>query len=180
VTYRAVALHKTGRVGIKRVALTRALASTLASILGVAALSGCGSSDKDTTMVPGGADPGTVQVIKGWADELRAGDVAAASKRFAIPTVVQNGTPPLRLSTRRAVEAFNRSLPCGAKLTEAVAVDRFTIATFELTERPGPGECGNGVGETAKTAFVVRKGLIIQWRRVVDTNQQPTNTGPVV
>ena len=34
-------------------------------------------------------------------------------------------------------------------------MDRFTIATFKLTERPGPGECGNGVGETAKTAFVV-------------------------
>jgi hypothetical protein len=149
--------------------------------LGVVALSGCGSSDKDTTTVKGGADPATVQVIRGWADELRAGDVTAASKRFAIPSIVQNGTPALRLTTRSQVEAFNRSLPCGAKLTEAVAVDRFTIATFELTERPGPGRCGNGVGETAKTAFVVRKGLITQWRRVLDTDQGTSTTqGPVV
>jgi len=157
-----------------------ARAIVVVTALGVAALSGCGSSGHESTTIRGGADPATVQVIKGWADELRAGDVAAASKRFAIPSVVQNGTPPLQLTTRSQIEAFNRSLPCGAKLTEAVAVDRFTIATFVLTERPGPGECGKGVGETAKTAFVVRKGLITQWRRVVDTDQQPTSTGPVV
>jgi hypothetical protein len=145
-----------------------------------AAVSGCGSSGDDDTTIPGGADRETVEVIRGWADELRAGDVAAASRRFALPSLVQNGTPPLQLTTRDDVEAFNRSLPCGAKLTEAVAVDRFTIATFELTERPGPGECGNGVGDTAKTAFVVRRGLITQWRRVVDTDQGTTTQGPVV
>src|SRR5918996_5125203 len=84
--------------------------------LGIAALSGCGSSDDEDATIAGGADPETVQVIKGWADELRAGNVGAASKRFALPSVVQNGTPPLRLNTRGEVEAFNRSLPCGAKL----------------------------------------------------------------
>jgi hypothetical protein len=149
--------------------------------LGLAGLAGCGSSGEKSDRIPGGADPGTVQVIKGWADELRAGNVNAASKRFAIPTVVQNGTPPLRLNTREEIEAFNQSLPCGAKLTEAVSVDRFTIATFELTERPGPGECGKGVGGTAKTAFVVRQGLITQWRRVVDSGEgTSTNQGPVI
>jgi hypothetical protein len=150
--------------------------------LGAVVLSGCGSSGGNhSTTIPGGADPATVQVIKGWADELRAGDVAAASKRFAIPSVIQNGTPALRLTSRSQVEAFNQSLPCGATLTNAVSADRFTIATFKLTERPGPGECGKGVGETAKTAFVVRKGLITQWRRVVDTGEEaPANQGPVV
>ena len=148
----------------------------------VVALSGCGSSGKDSdTTIPGGADPDTVGVIKRWADELRAGDVSAASERFAIPSVVQNGTPALRLTDRGEVEAFNRSLPCGAKLTEAFSSGKFTIATFELTERPGLGECGNGVGETAKTAFVIRNGLITQWRRVVDIDQSaPANQGPVV
>ena len=149
---------------------------------GVVALSGCGSSGKDNdTTIPGGANPDTVGVIKRWADELRAGDVSAASERFAIPSVVQNGTPALRLTDRGEVEAFNRSLPCGAKLTEAFSSGKFTIATFELTERPGLGECGNGVGETAKTAFVIRNGLITQWRRVVDIDQSaPANQGPVV
>jgi hypothetical protein len=148
---------------------------------GVVALSGCGSSGNDSDTIPGGANPDTVQVIKRWADELRAGDVIAASERFAIPSVVQNGTPALRLTDRREIEAFNRSLPCGAKLTEAFSSGKFTIATFELTERPGFGECGDGVGETAKTAFVIRNGLITQWRRVVDIDQSaPANQGPVV
>jgi hypothetical protein len=144
------------------------------------ALGGCGgSSEKDE--VPGGADPDAVEVIKHWSDELRAGDVPAASERFSIPSVVQNGTPALQLFDRREVEAFNRSLPCGAKLTEATTSGRFVIATFELTERPGPGECGTGVGEMAKTAFVIHNGLITEWRRVVDAQDAaPTGTGPVV
>jgi hypothetical protein len=148
--------------------------------IAVVALAGCGSDSDDET-VPGGADPEVVEVIKKWADELRAGDVLAASERFAIPSVVQNGTPPIRLTDRRDAEAFNRSLPCGAKLTEAVPSGRYTIASFELTERPGPGECGDGVGETAKTAFVIEDGLIVQWRRVVDLPEsEPSATGPVI
>ena len=156
------------------------------SALAAIALSGCGSSGssgssgKGSTTIVGGADPKSVEVIKNWADELRAGDVAAASERFAVPSVVQNGTPALRLTSRGQVEAFNRSLPCGARLTAAVPTGRFTVATFVLTERPGPGECGNGVGEQAKTAFVIRDGLITQWRRVVDTGPPPSGTGPVV
>ena len=122
-----------------------------------------------------------MRVIRNWADELRAGDVRAASERFAVPSVVQNGTPPIRLADRTEVEAFNESLPCGAKLTEAVRSGKYTIATFELTERPGPGECGGGVGETAKTAFVIHRGLITEWRRVVDIDQSPPpGTGSVV
>jgi hypothetical protein len=148
----------------------------------VAVLSGCGSSSDQSSTIPGGADADAVQVIKSWADELRAGDVPAASDRFAIPSIVQNGTPPLRLTSRAQVEAFNRSLPCGAKLTEAVSSGRYTIATFELTERPGPGDCGGGVGDTAKTAFVIQDGRITEWRRVVDQGPatEPQSTSPVV
>jgi hypothetical protein len=170
----------------------RALAAL--AVLIVAVISGCGSSGKDTsatTTVVGNAGAAEVAVIKRWADELRAGDVVAASDRFALPSVVENGTGPLRLTSRRQVEAFNRSLPCGARLTAATSLGKYTIAAFVLTERPGEGLCGNGVGEQAKTAFVIRDGLITQWRRVVDTDQAPTpaptpdqgptpNQGPVI
>jgi hypothetical protein len=150
------------------------------AVLGLIALSGCGSSGKETdTTIPGGADAGTVQVIKRWADELRAGDVISASERFALPSVVQNGTGPFRLTNRRQVEAFNRSLPCGARLTAATPSGKYTIATFVLTERPGEGLCGKGVGEQAKTAFVIQGGLITQWRRVVDTSQAAPS-GPLI
>ena len=112
---------------------------------------------------------------------MRSGDVSAASDEFSIPTVVQNGTPALVLRTRDQIEAFNQSLPCGARLTAATASGRFTIATFVLTERPGPGRCGSGVGEAAKTAFVIQAGHIREWRRVVDTEPTgPTSTAPVI
>jgi hypothetical protein len=148
--------------------------------LGLLALAGCGSSDKDRT-VAGNADSDAVNVIRDWSDELRAGDVAAASDEFSIPAVVQNGTPALTLTSRRQILAFNQSLPCGARLTAATRAGRFTVATFVLTERPGPGECGNGVGEAAKTAFVIQAGHIREWRRVVDTEPTgPTRTEPVI
>ena len=149
--------------------------------LALMAVAGCGGSsdDKRDTTIAGKADPAHVQVIKKWADELRAGDVTAASERFALPTVVQNGTAPLQLTDREEVEAFNNSLPCGAELTAAIESGRYTIATFKLTERPGIGRCGDGVGEQAKTAFVIRDGLITQWRRVVDVGEGG-DQGPVV
>ena len=129
----------------------------------------------------GNADPDAVQVIKGWADELRAGDISVASERFAIPSFVQNGGPLLQLTTRQQVETFNQSLPCGARLTAASTSGRYTIATFVLTERPGPGQCGKGVGEAAKTAFVIQDGHIREWRRVVDAEPTgPTRTEPVI
>ena len=162
--------------------MSRPRAISLLAALSLVALPGCGSSDdKEDTTIAGRADPAHVRVIKGWADELRAGDVIAASERFALPTVVQNGTAPLRLTDRREVEAFNSSLPCGAELTAAIESGKYTIATFKLTERPGIGQCGDGVGEQAKTAFVIENGLITQWRRVVDVCEgAPADQGPVV
>jgi hypothetical protein len=148
----------------------------------VAALTGCGSSSsKETNSVAGNADTDAVQVIKSWADELRAGDISAASDKFTIPSFVQNGSPLVQLTNRQQVEQFNQSLPCGARLTAASTSGRYTIATFVLTERPGPGQCGNGVGEAAKTAFVIQDGRIREWRRVVDTEPTgPTRTEPVI
>jgi hypothetical protein len=151
-----------------------------AAVLSSLAFAACGGSDDDAA-VPGGADPDAVEVIREWADELRGGDVEAAADHFEIPSTVQNGTPPLRLTDRDEVVAFNESLPCGAELTEAERSGEYIIATFELTERPGPGECGSGVGETAKTAFVIQHGRIAEWRRVVDEPpSEPPPTGPVV
>src|SRR3954447_16408452 len=162
---------------------TRAIAALAALILLV--LSGCGGdggSSDHTSSIAGNADADAVQVIKDWADELRAGDVSAATDRFSIPTVVQNGTAPLTLTNRREIEGFNQSLPCGAILTSATSSGRYTIATFKLTERPGPGECDGGTGDAAKTAFVIHNDRITEWRRVVDQAPavQEQSTTPVI
>ncbi|HEX2359548.1 MAG TPA: hypothetical protein VHH72_07000 [Solirubrobacterales bacterium] len=165
----------------------RFMPGALAAATVVLLLAACGGGDGGAgdsggaAEIPGDADPEAARVIDEWSSALREGDVATAADYFEVPSVAQNGTPPLQLSTREQVIAFNEALPCGAKLTEAEAVGRFTIASFELTERPGEGECGSGTGNTAKTAFVIEDGLIIEWVRVVNTDEAPSSADePIV
>jgi hypothetical protein len=115
--------------------------------------------------VAGDADPGDVRVINGWVTTLRHGDVDAAAAYFAIPSVAENGVL-IHIRSLHDARHFNKSLPCGARLIGAETAGDFTTATFRLTERPGPGLCGNGTGQTAKTSFVIRDGKIAEWRRV--------------
>jgi hypothetical protein len=106
-------------------------------------------------------------VVVGWTNSLRHGDVTQAAGYFALPSVVANGTPALEVRTRAQAEAFNRALPCGAKVVSLRrTVHHFVLATFRLTERPGPGTCGTGTGALAKTAFRVERDHITQWLRV--------------
>ena len=145
------------------------------------AFGGCGGSHKtqpSTTtasqatpapVVAPGVSRDAANIVRRWADTLRRGDVAAAAKFFAVPSFVANGGPPAHLTTHAAILDFNRSLPCGARLVRADRAHHgFVIATFVLTERPGPGTCGSGTGATARTAFRVKNGLITDWLRVQD------------
>jgi hypothetical protein len=107
-------------------------------------------------------------VIRAWTDAMRRGRLAEAARWFALPAIVVNGTPPLRLTTRELVRAWSRTLPCGARLLATERLGRYVLATFRLTERPGEGECGTGTGNTAQTAFLIRRRRIVRWLRVVD------------
>ena len=161
-------------------------AATLLAALAAAAVVGCGGSGGSGSgepAIPGGADPERARVIDEWSTALREGDVEAAADLFAVPSVAENGTPPLDLDSHRDVVVFNEALPCGAKLVEAVDHAGFTIATFELTERPGRGECGPGVGGTAVTAFKIEEGKITEWHRVpgeAPSPAAPSAEGPIV
>lgn len=146
----------------------------LVALLGLAAaVAGCGDSATSPRRPASAARApaktsgrsGDARVIRRWADTLRAGDVEAAARLFAVPVTVENGAPALRLTSSDEVVAFNRSLPCGARLLRTRRRGRYTVATFRLTERVG-GDCGTGVGETAATAFRLRGGKIVAWLRV--------------
>ena len=158
----------------------------IALVLCVAVAAGCGGGDDNggdggsDASIPGGAEPEAVEVIEGWADDLRAGEIDAAADRWMIPAIAQNGTPAIELESREDVIAFNESLPCGAELIRAETQGEFTVATFELTERPGEGECGPGTGGTARTAFVIEDGKIVEWRRAADELTEPPAEGPIV
>ena len=145
-------------------------------------LSACGGDAKQRAKTPPAPKPSAtaapaltrdpaskadIRIIKGWTDALRHGHVKEASGYWGLPAVVSNGTPPIQLTKRADVDFFNRSLPCGATFKEAVDTGAFVVATLVLTERPGPGKCGTGVGNEAYTAFQIRRHKIVQWRRVL-------------
>lgn len=112
--------------------------------------------------------------MRAWADALRAGHVDQATRLFAVPALVANGGPPVKLTTRAEIRFFNESLPCGARVASTERGPRgFTIVTFVLTERPGGGDCRGGVGSTARTAFRIRNGRITDWLRVEDIPSAP-------
>src|SRR4051794_7449077 len=108
-------------------------------------------------------------VIRGWADALRRGDVERAVGFWRTPAIAANGGQPFKLLTRSAVREFNGGLTCGARL-ESVERDKvYVLATFVLTERKGAaGRCGPGVGNRARTLFLLRGGKIVQWIRATD------------
>jgi hypothetical protein len=137
------------------------------AIGGVLTCSGCGSATD-------------VDVIRNWARALTAGDVGKAASYFSLPAVVQNGTPPVRITTRAQAREFNRLLPCGAQLLEDARHGAYIYATFRLTNRVG-GNCGAGIGASAATAFLIRDGKIAEWRRLPNPGggqQSPTIPGP--
>jgi hypothetical protein len=143
------------------------------ALLALLALAGCG----DTAAAP--AEPSGAAVVRGWADDLRRGDIDAASARFALPAVVANNTPELTLETRAEVRFFNASLPCGGEVTAIVSHAGYLIATIALTERPG-ATCGDGVGGVARTAFLVRDGKITRWLRLPGGDALPRADGEEV
>jgi hypothetical protein len=112
--------------------------------------------------------------IRGWADALRAGRIAEAAGFFAVPAIVGDGLTPLRrLADRDAVMDFNRKLPCGGKVVDTHrGAPSTVIATIKLTERPGRGKCGTGLGHEIPTAFVVERRHIVRWIRGSDPNQR--------
>jgi hypothetical protein len=191
------------------VALARAHRAWLAAVLPLALLAGCGSTSLlartsshptaarepslpgigSTIPTPGptGIRPAAraVEVIRAWSDALRRGNVRAAARYFALPSVMINGIDAsgqalvIAIDSRAEAAAANASLPCGARFISADQRGRYVNALFRLTPRPGPGgsDCGTGAGQTARTNFVIAHGLIVAWIRAPDDPGDNGGTG---
>lgn len=143
-----------------------------ALIWGALACAGCGSAN-DVNVIRD-----DVRVIRGWAQAVTADNLTKAASYFALPAIVQNGTPPVRLTSRAQAFEFNELLPCGARLVATARHGAYIYATFRLVNRVGGG-CGAGEGLLAATAFLIRNGKIAQWRRLPNPgNQEPPRSAP--
>jgi hypothetical protein len=132
---------------------------------GLLACAGCGSSTH-------------VNVIDQWARALSAGQLDKAASFFALPAIVENGTPPVRVTTRAQVREFNQLLPCGARLVSTARHGPYIYATFRLTDRVGGG-CDGGTGTLVATAFRLRNGKIVEWRRLPNPGSGPRTPASV-
>jgi ketosteroid isomerase-like protein len=143
--------------------------AALAATASALAAAGCGGGAPGVTrtVTAPSADSAT-RVIRAWSDTLRGGDVDRAARYFALPSIVQvqPGGPAERITRRSEAVAFQAILPCGAVLLSAAREGRYVTALFRLTSRSG-ATC-DAPGATARTAFVVRRGKIAEWRRVPD------------
>jgi hypothetical protein len=147
----------------RRLQVRPGLLATLA-IAGTLVCSGCGSVTDSS-------------VIRDWANALTAGHLNEAASYFALPAIIANGAPPVRITSRAQVREFNRLLPCGARLVGTARHGDYTYASFRLTNRVG-GDCGAGAGALAATAFLIRGGRIVEWRRLPNPDTSPQ--GPAV
>jgi hypothetical protein len=176
------------------------------ALLALLALVGCGGGAKDDrltlttpkeTSTPGAEKTATPAAprkkrkpkpvtraeettIRGWADALRHGHVDRAASFWAVPAVYSNGAGLLKLTSADDVRQANAELPCGAKVesTRRDPNDRdFVVTTFVLTERPGPGTCGQATGQRARTTFLIRHHKIVEWLRLPDPPEENADPG---
>jgi hypothetical protein len=115
----------------------------------------------------GPADKRAVHVIAAWLKHLRHGDETGAARYWATGAKFQNATPVLTIDSPIEKLAIQKSLPCGARIKEAGGPAPFVVLVFVLTKRPG-GDCGSGVGGTARGAIRVAHGRIAEWYRLPD------------
>jgi len=159
------------------------------AVLGLLALvvGGCGGGLTHHGSGPAsGAITREVAVVKAWANALRRGDVNTAATYFALPSVFADGTSAggeiaaITLRTSAQARAVNQSLPCGARYVSATPEGRYLDVLFVLTGRLGPGgtSCPGGVGETARTDFLIRHAKIVAWIRAPDVATGPPTVAP--
>ena len=163
---------------------------TASVLLAMTALAGCGGAAKPATpttprvapptanadlalpahvprQASGRADPQELRVVARWLRVLRSGDERGAARFWATGAKFQNATPVLTIDTPLEKLAIQKSLPCGAKIRRAGGPAPFVVLVFVLTQRPG-GDCGAGVGHTARGAIRVAHGKIVEWYRLPD------------
>jgi hypothetical protein len=132
----------------------------LAVIVVVTFVVGCGGGGSPDPAPP---VPPDARIIRAWVEAVDRADYETAGSFFAPGALVQQ-VEVFRLRDHKAAVAFNRSLPCRAKLTKVKDEGRTTIGTFKL--RVGPAGTKRGCDSTVRVRFRLRKGRFAEWRQL--------------
>jgi len=148
--------------------------------LSLAAVGGCGSQEEprlgeggDVAPAPPVADQSADErVIREWNTAVNLGEYEQAADLFERGAVVEQ-LEEIELTTRADAIAFNRSLPCRSDVTDVKEESSSTLAAFSLREgRTG----GCEEGGSARVRFVIRDGLIREWRQLSSPAAPPGET----
>src|SRR5579875_3552534 len=156
---------------IAALALTAVLVSLLAGCASTSSLPGHRSAGVRLVGEDGpAADPAKVAVVRRWAAALRAGDLRRAAAYFHLPSLFDDGAADTAtIRSLAQAEAVNATLPCGAVVISAFRTGRLIDVLFRLTARAGQGggraACGAGIGQSARSDFLIQDGRILEWLR---------------
>lgn len=148
-------------------------AATLLAV--AAAIAGCGGSGTPgDKAIPNLNDtPSGESVVRAWTTAVYEGDYDRAADLFAPRAMIQQGITFVLTSRARAL-AFNRSLPCRAKV-RTIERERHGVllATFDLFPGRG-GACPDG--GSARVRFMIRAGKIETWHQLPDAPRAPSQS----
>jgi hypothetical protein len=139
------------------------------AILALLVAAGCGGGSGDDDRMPGPAPRSDEQVIRGWIAALNASRFDRAADYFARGAIVEQAEV-FRLDPRVDAIVFNRGLPCRGDVTDIEREKGSTLAAFRLREGRA-GRCAEG--GSARVRFVIRQGLIREWRQLPEEPSGP-------
>jgi hypothetical protein len=117
-------------------------------------LAGCGASA-----------PLPRDVVRSWAEAVRANDNEHAASLFARGAAVVQGDRLIRLRTHADAVAWNARLPCAGAIVALTQDGSAVTATFRLSDRKGR-RCEDPPGAEAIALFVVEHGKIVLWDQI--------------
>jgi hypothetical protein len=113
----------------------------------------------------GGSRAAPTDVVRAWADALRADDNDGAASLFAPNAAVVQGNRMIRLRTHHDAVVWNARLPCSGRIVSLEQDGSAVTATFRLADRKSR-PCDDPPNAEVVAVFVVEHGRIVLWDQI--------------